>query len=262
MIKKINTFIKKNIYIIIIFPILIILFDSFLSIYEKKDKILNKLIATSNKEKSYKKFSKTQNKDKIWADRILNKGGYILYFRHAEREKWIDVASYDALEMLKKIDARKSSFSKATCLSSKGLEQAKLMGEIIKIINLKIGVVISSPSCRAKETSLLAFKKVDYYKNYLLHEGPFNENYEKLGQQIRSLFLSMNVKEGKNNIISAHNGVITYHPNLFDENEYDDLKLDEGGFLVVEKKNNKLIVRHKFYNWNNFSRQTLIRPKN
>jgi hypothetical protein len=35
--------------------------------------------------------------DIYWANKILN-GGYILHFRHAGREKWIDVQMYDALE--------------------------------------------------------------------------------------------------------------------------------------------------------------------
>ena len=36
--------------------------------------------------------------DEFWANEI-SKGGYILYFRHAEREKWPIVMSYDAFEL-------------------------------------------------------------------------------------------------------------------------------------------------------------------
>ena len=35
--------------------------------------------------------------DKEWAAKVME-GGYILHFRHAERDKWIDVQMYDALE--------------------------------------------------------------------------------------------------------------------------------------------------------------------
>ena len=38
-----------------------------------------------------------EDKNKYWAKKILS-GGFILFFRHAERDKWIDVAMYDALE--------------------------------------------------------------------------------------------------------------------------------------------------------------------
>ena len=37
--------------------------------------------------------------DKIWFNEILNNPGYILFFRHAEREKWLDVKFYDAIEL-------------------------------------------------------------------------------------------------------------------------------------------------------------------
>ena len=52
----------------------------------------------------YPKYEGYQNnnndgskKDKEVAKKLM-KGGYILHFRHAEREKWIDVAMYDSLE--------------------------------------------------------------------------------------------------------------------------------------------------------------------
>jgi len=31
---------------------------------------------------------------------IVDGGGYILFFRHTERKKWIDVTAYDAYELL------------------------------------------------------------------------------------------------------------------------------------------------------------------
>ena len=70
--------------------------------------------------------------DKIWFNEILNNPGYILFFRHAEREKWLDVKFYDAIELEDNIAAEEFSFSKAVCLSSRGVEQAKMMGEYFK----------------------------------------------------------------------------------------------------------------------------------
>ena len=104
--------------------------------------------------------------DAYWANEIIN-GGYVLYVRHAEREKWNDiVTAYDAYELKNKIDARNSTFSRATCLTEKGVEDAKLLGEIFNHANIKISKIFSSPSCRSRETALNAFGKVDKYASY------------------------------------------------------------------------------------------------
>ena len=80
-----------------------------------------------------------------WSQKILE-GGYILFFRHAEREKWIDVQMYDALEsdlhnngLNESRYAENTYFSKAVCLNSRGQVQVKAMKEVIKLSNLPIG---------------------------------------------------------------------------------------------------------------------------
>ena len=52
---------------------------------------------------------------------LLN-GGYILFFRHAEREKWIDVKKYDSIETNEGLKAENEYFKNAVCLSERGLE--------------------------------------------------------------------------------------------------------------------------------------------
>ena len=47
--------------------------------------------------KKIKSYFIEKEDDIEWAERIME-GGYILHFRHAERQKWIDVEMYDALE--------------------------------------------------------------------------------------------------------------------------------------------------------------------
>ena len=51
----------------------------------------------------------------MWAQKIVA-GGYILHFRHAQREKWTDVTAFDAYELKMGLDASQSTFDKATCL--------------------------------------------------------------------------------------------------------------------------------------------------
>ena len=52
-----------------------------------------------------------------WAEQIKN-GGYILMFRHGEREKWHEaLGGFDAYELYSKKNARKTSWYRATCLT-------------------------------------------------------------------------------------------------------------------------------------------------
>ena len=52
--------------------------------------------------------------------------------------------------------AEKDYFKNAVCLNERGMIQAKAMGEHIDNIDLPIGYVISSPSCRSRQTADLA----------------------------------------------------------------------------------------------------------
>ena len=78
--------------------LLVISFASALYIYEKKSNILSLL--KSSIQNSYKYDNRdihVNDADIYWAEEIMN-GGYILHFRYAERDKWIDVNMYDSLE--------------------------------------------------------------------------------------------------------------------------------------------------------------------
>ena len=115
---------------LIILAFFLIFLSSIINLYEKRHKIVN-----------FIKFKTTPKelKKKSWPQRelaldIINNGGYILLFRHAEREKWIDVQKYDSIETLEGLKAEYEYFSKAVCLSDRGLVQARAMGQLIKKI--------------------------------------------------------------------------------------------------------------------------------
>ena len=249
----------KNFYFIFLaFFFGVIFINSSLDIYEKRNKVFYKI---SKDKERYEYLDSNDEKDKFWAQKIVN-GGYILYFRHAEREKWLDVVTYDAVEMINNIDAEKTNFKKATCLSSRGIEQAKIMGEIIDLIGgLNVQEIISSPSCRARQTALYAFKKeADKFNNDLLHYGPFDEDRKILFKNLRELLLGLNVEKKKNIVITGHNTVMDAP--IFDESKLKDFVIDEGGFVVIEKKGDKLIAQHKFVFFADFAKRLLKRPKN
>ncbi len=201
---------------------------------------------------------KEDEQHKVWAKKILS-GGYILFFRHAERDKWIDVQMYDALES--EIKGNKANsfrfaedeyFEGAVCLNQRGKIQAKAMGEVVKYSKLPVGYIVSSPSCRARQTADLVFGGFDVLEKKFVHAGPYNEVGDR-SSFLENYILNLPSSKAKNTIISAHNGVIGYH--LFPKAGF----LEEGGFFVLSNKNNKLVIEHKFHNFNDFSKQFFIR---
>jgi hypothetical protein len=200
--------------------------------------------------------------DKFWAEKVI-KGGYILHFRHAQREKWNDVTAFDALELFSKIDASKSSFSKATCLTEQGKEEALLIGEIFKLNGVKVDKVVSSPSCRAIQTAQYAFKRVDTIDNSLLHRTAImRDQWDEFANQLRKIFLTNIPSSGTNIVFSGHGGTLMYDGDkIFEEDSIGgiDDRL-ETGFIVIEIVDGKIYARHKFTSIKNFVNASLKLP--
>ena len=90
----------------------------------------------------FKKLKPVKASDnKFWAEEILN-GGYILFFRHAERDKFNDVYTFDRIEAASLNNGKivrgtrfgeNEYFKDAVCLNKRGEIQANAMSEIIKL---------------------------------------------------------------------------------------------------------------------------------
>lgn len=217
-------------------------------------------IATSDKPSDPPTSDKpaTPGTHNFWAKEIM-KGGYILHFRHAERDKWIDVQMYDALESIAHSNGPNESrygendyFANAVCLNERGMIQAKAMGESLKNIGLPIGTVHSSVSCRARQTAKLAFGGYDQLHLSLVHRGPFKEDIQTHINTLKKLYESFTIKNGVNIIVSSHNTVIDC--SMFINNKCpENLGLIEGGFYVLRKTKDGLIYEHKFNSFNDFN---------
>ena len=211
------------------------------------------------------------NYDKEIAKDILN-GGYIIVVRHAHREKWIDVTMYDALELLKNEDARGSYYENAVCLSkNQGIPQAMAIGEMIGLIKLPIGKIISSPSCRSRETATLGFGGYDEINTRLLHyygspNGPFDESVEDHFNEVKSLIMASQPSKGTNTIISAHNNTVRSQvvDGVLEKRNREihevDWLLEEGGFHVLKVVEGKLLFVTKFHNFQSFANLFFKRP--
>ena len=206
--------------------------------------------------------SKKTGSDEFWAREILN-GGYILYFRHAERDKWTDVYMFDALESSlqnKSNDvtgrrfAENDYFEDAVCLNKRGKIQAQGMKEIIKFSKLPIGNIISSPSCRARQTAELVFGKYDNLNKALIHKGTFLENENERKNFLKDYLTNLQIKKGTNTVITAHNSVLD-NDDIFDKVDSKlKLRLGEGGFFIISNRDKKLELKHTFNKFSSFSK--------
>ena len=254
MIKKL----KALFVLIILLFFMIIFFASLLYLYEKKNeikfKVFNFLNIPYGQETDYAYVSK---EDEYWAKEIMN-GGYILHFRHAERDKWIDVAMYDALESDVHNNGADESryaendyFDQAVCLNKRGKIQARAMGEHLANIKFPIGNVVSSVSCRARQTAEFAFDGYDSLHRILVHKGPYNETKDFRSKSLIEFYQNLKIDENYNTIVSAHNSVISCEL-LINKKCPWDFDLEEGGFYVISKDDEGLILEHEFHNFNNF----------
>lgn len=259
--KKINK-LKKNFTNILICLILIVAsLDFFLNLLDKKNKIKNFVFNKVNNTKY------NNSEHKFWSNEI-KKGGYILYFRHAFREDGensngdlFNVWTYDALELNKNYNTKDSFVSKATCLTKNGKILAKTIGEYFKIFKINASKVISSPSCRSKQHAELSFTKIDRFYNQLVHYGPWNEKISVFEENIKKILINEQPMGANNTIIVAHNGVMS--KNIFDDYPLDmGFYLKQGGFYLIKIENEKIILKHKFNEFYEFSNTLLTRPPN
>jgi phosphohistidine phosphatase SixA len=97
----------------------------------------------------------------------LRDGGYVVYFRHAATEAIVE--QWDELDL--------SDCATQRNLSETGREQARAIGTAFATFDIKVAKVLSSPFCRAVETSELAFGKAeisdDLYFSVFAEEDKF-----------------------------------------------------------------------------------------
>ena len=224
-----------------------------------------------NKKVSSKlsKFKKTKRKtdghfsvgstNKEWANKIL-KGGYIIYIRHTQRDKsWEGGGIYDLLESDIHNNgingtrfAENDYFSGPVCLTKKGKVQAQAIGEHFQKLKFPVGKVISSPICRARQTAEIIFGKYDQIDRTLVHSGVHSEKADTRYQNLLDFFRNVPVEPDKNTVITAHGNVII--PGLFENPNKQNLKIEQGGMIVLSKNKGEIKVEHAFSQFSNFVR--------
>jgi broad specificity phosphatase PhoE len=202
--------------------------------------------------------------DEKWAREVI-KGSYLLWFRHAERDKWVGtVTVYDWEQISKSIDASKTEWANAVCLNTKGSQEAQLIGRVFSELKVNYSEVISSPSCRAMQMSRLAWRQPDQIWLSLLHPTAITlDQSELFAKDLGMRISNLQLQPGKNVIISGHGNTLTvYSKTLFLKkiNSLTQLNMDESGFAVLGIENGKLILHHVFKNFYNFGNTVLEYP--
>jgi phosphohistidine phosphatase SixA len=138
----------------------------------------------------------------------LKKGGYIIYFRHAQTEK--DYAD--------QIEAKMGDCSTQRMLSEAGWKQAREIGIAFEKMGIPVGKVYSSEYCRAWQTADLAFGQ--YQKNIGLNFAPAEEYTEAQIKQMREGVMPLLTDippKGTNTIIVGHDDVFEAATGIYPE---------------------------------------------
>ena len=88
------------------------------------------------------------------------------------------------------------------------------------------------------------------------------EQHPMFARQLRKRIDGMVLKPGQNAVLSGHGGTLSYDGDLvidIDETGGIDER-DETGFIVIERKDGKLIARHKFKSIRNFANAMIELP--
>ena len=218
--------------------------------------------------------SKSGKDANFWANEVI-KGGYILHFRHGHRNRYTtsprtpetDVTAFDAVSLYLGMKGENEDFGIMTCLTEEGKAEANLVGRAFDILNVKIGPVLSSPSCRARQTSYFAFGTEGRIVNSLLHRtSVMREQHAQFQIDLRNKIFATPIEKGENMILSGHVGTLSYseEQHLLDVNEVGNTSdRDDIGFVVLEKtKDDRLIARYMFKHFSSFTREVLRLPLN
>jgi broad specificity phosphatase PhoE len=182
----------------------------------------------------------------------LKRGGYILYFRHPQRQKWDSVIAFDVYETAMNAYATDASYSAAVCLTPQGREEAKMIGKIFELAKVPVGAVYSSPVCRARQAAELAFGRVDTLSRGLIHTPVSNpSNAAAFTAELKKVLTTIAVAPGKNAVITAHGNTLENNKGLFATGvEFlGNPGPTETGFYVIKRDaDGKLNLIQKFPN--------------
>jgi phosphohistidine phosphatase SixA len=139
----------------------------------------------------------------------LQKGGYTFYFRHAAS----DMFQLDDNPVMGNCDTQRP-------LSEEGRNQARSIGNAFRRNKIPVGLIKTSPFCRAVDTARLAFDRAEPDEGlYFATRLTATERTNKAAYLKR--LLGKPPAEGSNTVIVAHNANIMEATGIWPEEEGD-----------------------------------------
>jgi phosphohistidine phosphatase SixA len=148
---------------------------------------------------------------------LLKKGGYILIMRHERTE--IPAASDDYSKPPTQCTAQRN-------LSVAGYAGAVETRNVLSVLEIPIGKVLSSPMCRAMDTARLAFGKAEPEMRLIHHDNVPGRTPKVSGEEMRVLISEL-VPGDSNIVLVSHIGNI---------NSAIDTVPSEGAISVVKRE--------------------------
>jgi broad specificity phosphatase PhoE len=191
----------------------------------------------------------------------LRQGGLILFIRHATRTKVDSVSAFDVLELSRR-PQDPPVFPAAVGLNDVGREEAVLLGRLLEMASIPVGAVISSPSCRARETARLAFGRLDRVDHGLVYDRVQNpDNQADFKAALGALLANAPLEQGRNTVLVGHGDTLPKNTDLFAsgvELAGKDKPVEEGGFYVIRRDaEGKLHIVHRFLTLGDFARHAV-----
>ena len=184
-------------------------------------------------------------------------GGYILLIRHGRREQWDSINAFDTFELATGVDASTTSFKNAVCLTPQGLEEGRMVGKILRLAGVPIGTVVSSPSCRARQTAMMAFDRIDITSIALMQVTLLNrDNTPEFKEELGKLLRSVPVAAGTNTAIVGHENTIRKYPDLFavgKEFLNDQMVLESGFYVLRREMDGSMHIVYKYMTLGEFA---------
>lgn len=147
----------------------------------------------------------TEDDAQYWISQLRSDGGLFLHVRHAARMDSIDIRGYDYWELAGV--GRLEVVEDYVCLTEEGKAQAALLGLALEGLRIPF-FVVSSPSCRARETAEISLSRVDLVHISAMYYSAIPERRKAAFIKERSEFFeNHDFDVGATTVIFGHEGL-------------------------------------------------------
>jgi phosphohistidine phosphatase SixA len=153
----------------------------------------------------------------------LQKGGYVIYFRHARTDRSQQDSDPQNL----------ANCATQRNLTDEGRADARALGEALRTLQVPVGQVLSSAYCRAREHALLSFDKATDEPSLVLPDPLPADERERNTEALQRL-LATPPPPGTNTVLVSHS------PNMKDAADVD--LTVEGGAAILRPTNGRPVV--------------------